>query len=312
MRVYSAAEVHAALPWPALAAALQAAFVAQGDAAARVPLRHAHALGGADTLLLMPAWDDALVITKLVTVMPGAVHTVQASLLALDRATGRPLAVLDGEAITLRRTAAASALAARWLARPDASRLVLVGTGRLAAWMARAHAALRTKVPLQVQVWGRRADAAKALAATLGAEGLNAEPVVELEAAVRHADIVCCATTSAVPLVHGAWLAPGAHLDLVGGFRPQMREADDDAVAAARIVVDSLDGALAEAGDLVQPLARGVIERRHIVGDLAQLLRGDVAGRRSAADITLFKSVGTALEDLAAARCVLAHAPPSS
>ncbi len=305
MRVYSAEEVHAALPWPALAAALEAAFVA----GAHTPLRHSHALSSSDQLLLMPAWDDALIVTKLVTVMPGASATVQASVLVLDRASGEALALMDGEALTLRRTAATSALAAARLARADARHLLLVGSGRLAAWMARAHAALRPGLR-QISVWGRRSEAARQLAAELADEGLPAHAASDLEAAVRAADIVCCATTSTEPLVQGDWLAPGTHLDLVGGFKPSMREVDDGAVARALVVVDTYAGALTEAGDLVQPLARGLIQRPHIHAELAELLRGQRSGRTQAGQITLFKSVGTALEDLAAARCVLAAPDP--
>jgi ornithine cyclodeaminase len=316
VRVYSAAEVHAALPWGPLADALQAAFVR----GAHVPLRHAHALASTDTLLLMPAWDERLLITKLVTVIPGAPSTVEATVMALDRATGHPLAVLDGEALTLRRTAATSALAARHLALPDVDTLLVVGTGRLAAWMARAHVALRPGLR-RVLVWGRRFEAAQALAGELRAEftaARSTDVVVEalptimavppegLEAACRDARLISCATTSTEPLVRGAWLAPGTHVDLVGGFKPHMREADDEAVARARIVVDTHAGAGAEAGDLVQPLQSGVITRDAVLGELAELLRGDCVARRSPQDITLFKSVGTALEDLAAARLVLA------
>ena len=308
VRVYSAAEVHAALPWPDLADALHAAFVR----GAQVPLRHAHALAPTDTLLLMPAWDERLLITKLVTVIPGAPSTVEATVMALDRATGHALAVLDGEALTLRRTAATSALAARHLALPEVETLLVVGTGRLAAWMARAHVALRPNLR-RVLVWGRRPAAAQALAAELASEfasesdakGLPVQATADLEAAVRQARLITCATTSTEPLVRGASLAPGTHLDLVGGFRRDMREVDDEAVARARIVVDTHAGAGAEAGDLVQPLQRGVITREAVVGELAQLLRGECVGRSHPEDITLFKSVGTALEDLAAARLVL-------
>jgi ornithine cyclodeaminase len=299
MRIYSAAAVHAALPWPELADQLHSAFCA----GAEVPLRHAHTLSAQDTLLLMPAWNPRLLVVKLVTVMPAAEATVQASVLAMDRRTGEPLALLDGEALTLRRTAATSALAARHLARPDAQRLLLVGSGRLAGWMARAHTALRPG--LRVQVWGRRPEAAEALAAELRADGLAAQAAPDLEAAVRTAHVVCCATTSTEPVVLGEWLQPGTHLDLVGGFKPHMREVDDTAVALSRVVVDTYAGALAEAGDLAQPLGRGVITHGHIAADLAELLRGERMGRRSADEITLFKSVGAALEDLAAAELVL-------
>lgn len=288
------------MPWAALVDALHGAFVR----GAQVPLRHAHALSPSDTLLLMPAWDERLLITKLVTVIPGAPSTVEATVLAMDRATGHPLAVLDGEALTLRRTAATSALAARHLALPEVDTLLVVGTGRLAAWMARAHVALRPGLQ-RLLMWGRRPAAAQALAAELAAEGLPAAAAVDLETAVRQARLITCATTSNEPLVRGAWLAPGTHLDLVGGFRRDMREVDDAAVVRSRILVDTHAGAGAEAGDLVQPLERGVITREAVVGELAQLLRGQCVGRRNPQDITLFKSVGAALEDLAAARLVL-------
>lgn len=316
IRFYAADAVHAALPWPRLIDALAAAF-ARG---AQVPLRHAHRLSDSDTLLLMPAWRDpaagaaatdrspdagALGI-KLVTVMPGAAArgaaTVAAVYLLLDRATGEPRAVIDGEALTLRRTAAASVLAARYLACRDAEHLLVVGTGRLAPMLARAYCADRRITRLSV--WGRHATRAQTVAQELRDEGLPARAAEDLEAAAREAQIISCATTSTGPLVHGSWLADGTHLDLVGGFTRTMREADDAAVARARIAVDTFAGALAEAGDLTQPLERGVISRDQVVAELAQLVRGEVTGRTDARQITLFKSVGTALEDLAAAEIV--------
>ena len=306
IRVYSAAEVHAALPWPALAQALSAAFIA-GDT--EVPLRHAHGLGEGASLLLMPAWSASALGVKVATVMPQAaaagLPTVQASYLLCDRASGAPLALLDGEALTVRRTAAASALAARHLARADARTLLMVGAGRLAPWLARAHLALRPGLT-RVLVWARRAGSAEALAQTLRSEGIAAQVADDLAAAVMQADIVSCATTATDAPVRGEWLQPGTHLDLVGAFRPDMREVDDAAVARCTcIVVDTRAGALAEAGDLVQPLSRGVITPDRIAGDLAELLRGDCAGRTQCDQLTLFKSVGTALEDLAAAQLVV-------
>lgn len=303
VRFYSAEQVHAALDYPRLAGALEQAFAA----GAQVPLRHTHALSAADSLLLMPAWSDVALGVKLVTVMPQAAAlgaaTVNALYVLLDRATGEPRAVIDGEALTLRRTAAASALAARYMARPDATRLLIIGSGKLAPFMAQAHCALRAQLT-RVQVWGRSGERAQTTAQQLRDACLPVEVAGDLQSAVRAAHIVCCATTASAPLVQGAWLAAGTHLDLVGGFRRAMREADDAAVASARIVVDTYDGALAEAGDIVVPLERGVIERSQIVAELAQLVRGEVAGRTSAQEITLFKSVGTALEDLAAAQLV--------
>jgi len=139
-------------------------------------------------------------------------------------------------------------------------------------------------------------------------EGLPAQAVDDLELAVREADIVSCATTATAPIVRGAWLRPGCHLDLVGGFRRSMREADDAAVGRSRVYVDTFAGALAEAADIVEPLERGVISRADVLGELAQLVTGEVPGRTSDAQITLFKSVGTAIEDLAAARLLLQNA----
>jgi alanine dehydrogenase len=251
---------------------------------------------GRDTvLLLMPAWTPGGYMgVKLATVAPGnaakGLPTVIASYLLHEAATGRPLALMDGTMLTLRRTAAASALAADYLARKDASRLVVVGTGALAPHLAEAHAAMR---PIRhIAVWGRDAAKARATAETLVGLGLPAEPTTDLESAVRAADIVSCGTTSREPLVRGAWLRPGTHLDLVGGFTPAMREADDEAIRRARVFVDS-DHACHEAGDLTQT---GVTP----VGDLSAVIAGKT-GRASAEEITLFKSVGMAVEDLAAA-----------
>lgn len=276
------------------------------------PVRSAHALSPADTLLLMPAWDAAAIGIKLVTVIPTAAHfgghTVDATYLLLDRATGAPRALLDGEALTVRRTAATSALAARALATASPARLLVVGTGRLAPWMIRAYRALHPSLS-RMALWGRDAAAAARLADALSEEGIPVHVAPALPEAVADADIVSCVTTAHAPVVRGAWLRPGTHLDLVGGFTPAMREADDEAVARARIVVDHADSALTEAGDLVQPLANGTITRDAIVGDLGAVLRGEVIARRAATDLTLFKSVGHALEDLAGARLALSLLP---
>ena len=245
---------------------------------------------------------------KVVNIVPGndarGLPAVSAVYLLFSAATGRPLALLDGAELTARRTAAASALAAGFLARADAARLLVVGTGRLAPELAAAHASVR---PVrEVAVWGRSGGKAEDLAARLGRElGLEVRATADLEAAVRAADIVTTATTSLEPVVRGAWLKEGTHLDLVGGFTPAMREADDEAVRRARVWVDTLDGALAEAGDMVQPLRSGVLAREAVVGDLFGLCRGEMRpGRENPAEITVFKSVGTALEDLAAATMV--------
>lgn len=293
----------AALAFPRLITALREAFVA----GAEVPLRHRHAVAGGDgTLLLMPSWQGkAAMGVKLVTVFPGngalGLNSVFSTYLLCDGATGQHLAVIDGNEITGRRTAAASALAGDYLARRDAETLLIVGAGHIAGMMAQAWSAVRGI--RRVMVWNVRAARAEALAASLRAEGFDAVSVEDLEGAVRMADIVSCATLASEPIVKGAWLRPGTHLDLIGGYRPDMREADDAAVKRARVFIDT-EAALAEAGDLTQPIGAGVIVRNDIVGDLAALCRGSVGGRSADGEITLFKSVGSAIEDLAAAALV--------
>jgi ornithine cyclodeaminase len=293
MIVLDAARTAAALPFDRLIPALRDAFVA----GATVPLRHRHDIPDA-SLLLMPAWQSGGMFgVKVVSVFPGngarGLPSVSASYLLCDGETGQHLALIDGGEITRRRTAAASALAGSYLAREDARSLLIVGSGHVAGLMADAYRAVR---PIEsVMVWNIRPAGAERLAARLGAK-----PVSDLAAAVAQADIVSCATLSREPLVRGEWLRPGMHLDLIGGFTPAMREADDEAVRRARVFIDT-DAALAEAGDLIDAIAHGVLRREDITGSLFSLCRGETPGRRDPAEITLFKSVGSALEDLAAA-----------
>ena len=298
MKILDAAQTAAALPFDRLIPALRDAFIAGAD----VPLRHRHdipqAVGSTASLLLMPAWRAAgFMGVKVVSVFPGngarGLPAVSASYLLCDGETGRHLALIDGSEITRRRTAAASALAGSFLAREDASSLLIVGSGHVAALMAEAYRVVR---PIErVLVWNIRPAGAERLAALLGAEVVS-----DLAAAVADSDIVSCATLSREPLVRGGWLRPGTHLDLIGGFTPAMREADDAAVRRSRVFIDT-DAALAEAGDLIDPIAHGVLRREDIAGSLFSLCRGEIPGRRDASEITLFKSVGSALEDLAAA-----------
>ena len=247
----------------------------------------------------MPAWrEGGLLGVKLVTVFPGnrerGLASVGSSYLLCDGETGQHLALLDGDTLTARRTAAASALAASFLARPDAARLLVVGAGHVAALLPEAYAAVR---PIRtVRVWNRSPPGAAALADELRARGFDAAPAPDLRAAVAEADIVSCATLATAPLVHGAWVQPGTHLDLIGGFTPAMRETDEAAVRQARVFVDT-EVALVEAGDLAGLPAAAV------QGTLTTLCSG-APGRKSSGETTLFKSVGTALEDLAAAGLV--------
>ena len=211
--------------------------------------------------------------------------------------TGETLAAIDGTRLTHWRTAAASALAARHLARADAKRLLIVGAGALAPFLARAHASVRGYD--EIAVWNHRPEGARKLAASLADMGLPARPAEDLEAAVAEADVVSCATLATEPLIAGRWLKPGQHLDLVGAFNMSMREADDEALRRARIYVDT-DAALVEGGDVAVGILGGAIDRSAVIADLPALCRG-APGRRNAQEITLFKSVGAAIEDLAAA-----------
>ncbi len=295
MLVLDAEATRARLPLPALVESLRAMFAA----GATVPPRHVHAIGDAGTSLLMPAWQEGgLYGVKVVNVFPGngarGLPAVNASYALFDAATGVALALLDGSEITTRRTAAASALAASFLARADARRLLVVGAGRVASLVPEAMRAVRPGLA-EVWVWNRHEAGAAALAARVGGR-----VATDLEAAVRAADIVSCATLAEVPLVQGDWLAAGAHLDLVGSFTPAMREADGRAFARARVFVDT-EEALAKAGDCLRAEAEGAFARGALQGTLAALVKGAATGRRNDGEITLFKSVGTALEDLAAA-----------
>jgi ornithine cyclodeaminase len=314
MQHFDEAATRAALGFERLVPALRAAFAAD----AHVPPRHVHAIEtvGADkgTVLIMPAWSGAGFLgIKTINIFPGngarGLPGLHATYVLYDARTGVPLALMDGNEITARRTAAASALGASFLARQDARRLLVLGTGRIARLLPAAHASVRTLG--SVQVWNHRPESARALAAQWRAEGFDASAATDLEAAVRKADIVSCATLATAPLVRGEWLAPGSHLDLIGSFTPAMREADARCFDGARVFVDTPE-ALQKAGDLLDAIAAGSLCADAVQGTLAALCRGESTGRAGREERTVFKAVGSALEDLAAATLVWQHAAPSS
>lgn len=294
--------VRAALPWDSLIAALERMFL-EGCSS---PLRHRHPLPQQEaeegSLLLMPAWlAHRYTGVKIVHVAPGnaakGIAAVNAAYLLSHGETGEPLAMLHGGEITDRRTAATSVLAARYLARPESRRLLVVGSGKVAEAAAEAYAA---RFPIEaIDVWSRRAESAQALARKLAAHGLPARAVAGLAPAGY--DIITAATLSTEPLIKGAEVSPGTHVDLIGAFRPTMRESDGALMARARLVVDTRAGGLAEAGDVVQAIAEGAIGQAHVAAELFDLVRGSLPGRQSAQQVTVFKSVGWAGEDLAAA-----------
>lgn len=314
----NAEQVTRALPWNALVDALSDIFTRTVHS----PVRHHHHMhvpGDPEaTLLLMPAWLEGEYLgVKQVNVFPGNSARGEPGLsshylLSCSR-TGRHLAQLEGNELTARRTAAASALAARYLAREDACELLMVGAGRMGRRLIPAHRAIR---PIErVRIWDIREESAHALAEELCAEGIDAQavPADGLAAAAGRADIISCATLSRDPLILGEWLSPGTHLDLVGSFTPFMREADDAVMRRGAIFVDTRDGALSETGDLIDPLKAGVIQESDILADFPDLCGKRHAGRRALENpeqaITVFKSVGASVEDLAAAilayeRCI--------
>jgi ornithine cyclodeaminase len=311
MRIVPAADVQAALDFETLVGRLRDVFRRGAEA----PARHLHSIPitgePEQSLLLMPAWQAGRHVgVRVATVTPGnagrSLPAVMGVYLLLDGRTGAPSALIDGPTLTLRRTAAASALASTYLSRPDSARLLMVGTGALAPHLVAAHCAVR---PIrQVLIWGRSPGKAERLAKALKLKGVTVAAAEELSEAVPGADIVSCATLSEEPLIRGAWLAQGQHLDLVGAFRPEMRESDDACLQRARVFVDTREGALADAGDLLQPIAAGTFDPADIAADLFELTRGERAGRRFYDQITLFKSTGSALEDLAAAQLVVERA----
>lgn len=304
MQILTQPQTEHHLPFAALLPALEQMFTTGCE----VPLRHHHAIPGRSAdedgiLLLMPAWQTGQRLgVKTVSIFSGnarqglpGLHSVY---ILYDARTGQPLAVLDGDTITSRRTAAASALAARWLSRPDARRLLVVGSGRVARLLPTAYRCVRALDT--VEVWSRSPASAQALVDDLRAQGLPAQHAPDLEAAVRRADIVSCATLSTAPLIQGAWLQPGTHLDLIGSFTPAMRESDGECLRRATVFTDTTE-ALLKAGDLLGAIAEGAWSTDRLAATLEQLCRQQHPGRRSADEITLFKSVGSALEDLAAA-----------
>ncbi len=307
MRYISADELNAKLEFPPLVEALRELFRRGVDEARSIHFHQPLADGRQNDWLLLPAWQfDRHMGIKLVSVYPRnrSIATIQGLYVLFDGRNGLPLAAIDGAAITLWKTAANSALAATYLARADARTLLMVGAGALAPYLVRAHCAVRPIV--RALIWNRTAENAERMAAALARPGLETEVVDDLAAAVGRADIVSCATMAVAPVIKGAWLRAGIHLDLVGGYRPDMREADDDAVRRARVFIDAWFTAADDCGDICQPLAAGILDKEAVT-DTFQLTRGERPGRRAGSEITLFKSGGGGHEDLGTAQHILAR-----
>lgn len=274
-----------------------------------MPVRHHHfyknSAGVENTLIMMPAWNDQYLGIKQVTVAPAngaeGLPAIYASYSLMDARTGQPLAQMDAAEITSRRTACTSALAASYLARKEVSTLLIVGAGKVAQHLAQAHNVVRDYK--RILVWARNQLKANDLVDSLQLDGYPAELATDLEQAVASADVVSCATLSPSPLIRGEWLKAGTHLDLIGSHTPLTREVDDASIQKSQIYVDSHE-ALHETGELAIPISTGILDAKDVRGDIVDLCRHDQLMRKNNVDITLFKSAGLAIEDLAAATLV--------
>lgn len=275
MRVIEAHDVHRVLSFPQLVEALQTAFASKAGMPQRMVFRLAEEEGSNDAFAVLPAWNDEVIGVKAFTYLPSNAakgrDILHSKILLFDRETGGPLGLVDGTSVTYWRTAAVSALAARYLAREDAQHLLVCGTGNLAPYVALAHAAVR---PIKiVSVWGRNPDKAGRTVEKLRAERPELEWRVapELEGAVREADVVSCATASHEPLVLGEWVQPGTHTDFIGNHEKDGRECDTELVAKARVYVDSRANVLNEAGEILIPIEEGRFDADQIAGELTDL-----------------------------------------
>lgn len=294
------------LNYPDLIEALRAIFRTRYT----MPVRHHHFYetgeGDENTLILMPVWNNGYLGMKQVTVAPGNARqdmpSIFARYLLSNSRTGEPLAMMNATQLTARRTACTSALASSFLSRKDAGNLLVVGGGKVAEHLVQAHRAVRNF--RNVSVWMRNPGKLSRFVTSLREQGIPVEAATNLEEAARRADVISCATLSKTPVIKGEWLKPGAHLDLIGSHKPDTRESDDEAIRRSSLFVDSREGAPHETGDLALPIAAGLISEKDIQADIAELVKGLHPGRTSAEEITLFKSAGLAIEDLAAALLV--------
>ena len=275
-----------------------------------MPLRHHHFYttpeGEENTLILMPVWNSHYMGMKQVTVAPANAKadmpSIYAQYILSNSKTGQPLAMMNAAELTARRTACASALAASFLCREDAQNLLIVGGGKVVQHLVHAHMAIR---PFKkVSVWMRNSAKMEAFVERLIEQEIPAEAVTNLEKSAQEADLITCATLSKTAIIKGKWVKPGTHLDMIGSHKPTTRETDDEAIRKSSIFVDSRAGALHETGELAMPIADGIISENDVKADIVELVKGNHPGRTSSEEITLFKSAGLAVEDLAAALLV--------
>jgi 1-pyrroline-2-carboxylate reductase [NAD(P)H] len=309
MKIVEADDVHRVLNFPDLVQALRATF----GQPAGTPRRTVYQLDESDpyhdAFAVLPAWSSEVIGVKAFTYLPSNApkgrQILHSKILLFSRSTGAPLALVDGTSVTYWRTAAVAALASDYLARRDAERLLICGTGNLAPYMLLAHASVRSYS--DIAVWGRDATKAAGVVRAVFARrsDLKVRVATELEAEARGADVISCATAAKEPLIRGDWVRPGTHTDFFGNHERKYRECDTELVAKSRLYVDSRANTMNEAGEILVPIEEGRIQESHLLGELADLCSGRVGGRCDNNEITLFKSVGTALSDLAAAAAVI-------
>jgi len=304
MRLYSEEQIRQAINIDGVIRAIREAF-ARGFATVHMPARTLLNMDDA-ILLVMPCYDSALHAAGVKLVSVSARARVQAAYELLDPQTGIAVARMEANYLTDVRTAATSAVATDLMARKDVETLGIFGSGRLA--VAHLAAIPRVRNFKRFLVCGSgRSDVAAFCGKMKDESGINVEPV-KAETVARESDVICTCTPSPTPLFDGNWLLPGTHLNLVGAFQPETREVDDITIKRSYVVVDAYDGAMQEAGDLLIPIKNKVIDRSHIIADLHEIASGKKAARTSAESITLFKSVGCALEDLVTAQLIYQHA----
>ncbi len=286
-------DVEHLLDWNKMADAIEA-----GHKLAKPEISDQFVTRGDDTLLSRAAWIDGFgVAVKSVTVLPSntakRLPSIHGAMVLFEDQTGQVEAVIDSALVTKWKTAADSILGSRLLANPDPKNLLIVGAGTVAASLVEAYSAVYPGI--NITVWSRT---------TKHAESLGVNVAGNLHRAIEKADIIACATMATEPLVHGEWLVEGQHLDLIGAFKPDMREVDDEAMKRARIFVDSRETTIGHIGELMIPIKNGAIKRKDVLGDLYDLV-GGAEGRTSDKDITLFKNGGGAHLDLMTGRMIL-------
>jgi 1-pyrroline-2-carboxylate reductase [NAD(P)H] len=304
MKIISAEQVHASLSYPKFIDSLNDAFAGNYTMPPRQVLQLDEKPGNHDAFAMLPSWNDEVIAFKAFTYFPGNSpphSSLYSQIMIFDRKVGTPLALIDGISITGWRTAGVSALASRHLSRTNSESMLLIGTGKLAPYLIRAHASVRALKT--IRIWGRSPEKAEAIVKKMSFEFSNIafEVISELASACSKSDIIVCATGSADILVHGDWIQPGTHTDFLGNHHADKRECDSALVNRSRVYVDNKANCFKEAGEILVPVSEGTFSTDQVIGELSDLCRESVPARINEEEITLFKSVGCALGDLCGA-----------